>query len=149
MAVAIRQLVGTRATVHVVSYELFAKEVFAGRQENAGGSTGIRFDPQMRRLNKAYQNAMEKSGHNFDELVEESGGQLLIGKSADEMLNNGAETARDIGAQYVATYKPKRSLADAPPREHRALKVVSRRVGLRLRSRLGYVVAGGAVELRP
>jgi VWFA-related protein len=149
MAEAIRQLVETRATVHVISYEYFAREVFAGRQEKAGGSSGIRFDPQMRRLNKAYQNAMQKSGERLDELVGESGGQLLAGKSPDEMVNDGAEIARDIGAQYVATYKPKRPLADAPPGEHRALKVVSRRVGLRLRSRLGYVVTSGAVELKP
>jgi VWFA-related protein len=149
LAEAMRQLVKTRATVHVVSYEYFAREVFAGRGEKTGGGSGIRFDPQMRRLNKAYQNAMQKSGERLDKLVDESGGQLLAGKSADEMVNDGAEVARDIGAQYVATYKPKRPLAEAPPGEHRALKVVSRRVGLRLRSRLGYVVADGAVELKP
>ena len=149
LAEAMRQLVKTRSTVHVVSYEYFAREVFAGRGEKTGGDSGIRFDPQMRRLNKAYQNAMQKSGERLDRLVDESGGQLLAGKSADEMVNDGAEVARDIGAQYVATYKPKRPLAEAPPGEHRALKVVSRRVGLRLRSRLGYVVADGAVELKP
>jgi VWFA-related protein len=149
MAEAIRQLVDTRATVHVISYQLFANEVFAGRQQKDSGGTGIRFDPQMRRLRKAYQNAMQKSGENLDALVRESGGQLLAGESGDDMVKNGAEVARDIGAQYVATYKPKRPLASAPPGEHRALNVVSRRVGLRLRSRRGYVVNGDAVELKP
>jgi VWFA-related protein len=150
MTEAIRQLVETRATVHVISYQDFAAEVFAGRQEKSGGGGGgIRFDPQMRRLKKAYQSAMEKSGERFDQLVQESGGQLLAGKSADEMVKNGAEVARDIGAQYVATYKPKRPLDSALPGERRELTVVSRRVGLRLRSRRGYVVPGGAVELKP
>ena len=65
------------------------------------------------------------------------------------MVKNGGEVARDIGAQYVATYKPKRPLASAPPGEHRSVNVVSRRVGLRLRSRRSYVVNGGAVELKP
>jgi VWFA-related protein len=148
MAEAIRQLVDTRATVHVISYQQFATEVFAGRQQKDSGSTGIRFDPQMRRLRKAYQSAMEKSGDRLDQLVQESGGQLLAGKSAEEMVRNGAEVARDIGAQYVATYKPKRPLASASPGERRELKVVSRRVGLRLRSRRGYVVPG-SVELKP
>jgi VWFA-related protein len=149
MAEAIRQLVDTRATVHVISYQEFAREVFAGRQEKSGGGSGIRFDPQMRRLKKEYQNAMQKSGEGLAKLVQESGGLLLAGKSAEEMVNDGAEIARDIGAQYVVTYKPKRPLASAPPGEHRELTVASRRVGLRLRSRRGYVVDGGGVELKP
>jgi VWFA-related protein len=139
MAEAIRQLQHTRATVHVISYQVFANEVFAGRQEK-DSSSGIRFDPQMRHLRKAYQNAMQKSGENLTALVKESGGQLLAGESGDDMVKDGAEIARDIGAQYVATYKPKRPLASAPPGEHRELNVVSRRVGLRLQSRRGYVV---------
>jgi len=149
MAEAIRALVDTRATVHVISYQRFANEVFAGRQQKDSGGNGIRFDPQMRRLNKAYQNAMQKSGDSLAELVQESGGQYLAGKSADEMVDDGAEVARDLGAQYGATYKPRRPLASAPPSEHRELNVVSRRVGLRVRSRRGYVVNSGAVELKP
>jgi len=149
MAEAIRQLADARATIHVISYEWFANEVFAGRQKKDSGSSGIRFDPQMRRLNKAYQNAMQKSGDSLAQLAEESGGRFLVGKTADEMVNDGAEIARDVGAQYVATYKPKRPLASAPSGEHRELNVVSRRVGLRLRSRRGYVVNGGAIELKP
>jgi hypothetical protein len=103
----------------------------------------------MRHLRKAYQNAMQKSGENLTALVKESGGQLLAGESGDDMVKDGAEIARDIGAQYVATYKPKRPLASAPPGEHRELNVVSRRVGVRLRSRRGYVVNGGAIESKP
>jgi VWFA-related protein len=148
LAEAIRELVETRATVDVISYQQFATEVFAGRQQKDSSSSGIRFDPQMRRLNKAYQNAMLRSGENFVELVRESGGQLMAGKSGDEMVANGAEIAREIGAQYVATYKPKRPLASAPPGEHRDLTVASRRVGLHLRSRRGYVV-NGTVESKP
>jgi VWFA-related protein len=149
MAEAVRQLVDTRATIHVISYEVFANEVFAGRQKKDSGGTGIRFDPQMRRLNKAYQNAMEKSGDSLAQLAQESGGQFLVGKSEDDMVKDGAEVARDIGAQYVATYKPKRPLASAPPGEHRALHVISRRVGLSLRSRRSYIVNGGAAEVKP
>jgi VWFA-related protein len=149
LADAIRELAETRATVHVISYQAFATEIFAGRQQkDSGGGSGIRFDPQMRRLNKAYQNAMVRSGENLGELVQESGGRLMAGKSADEMVANGAEIARDIGAQYVATYKPKRPLASALPGEHRELTVASRRVGLHLRTRRSYVVSG-TVEPRP
>ncbi|HEX3086689.1 MAG TPA: VWA domain-containing protein [Pyrinomonadaceae bacterium] len=149
LAAAIRQLGRTGATLHMISYRLFANEVFAGRQQKDTGSTGIRFDPQMRRLNKAYQNAMQKSGESLAKVVEQSGGFLLEGESADEMVKDGAEIARDIGTQYVATYKPRRPLASARPGEYRELKVVSRRVGLSLSSRRGYVVNGGAVQLQP
>ena len=75
MAEAVRQLVETRATVHVISYEVFANEVFACRQKKDAGSSGIRFDPQMRRLNKAYQSAMQKSGDSLAQLAQESGGR--------------------------------------------------------------------------
>jgi hypothetical protein len=149
LAAAIRQLGRTGATVHMISYRLFANEVFAGRQQKDTSSTGIRFDPQMRRLNKAYQNAMQKSGEGLAKVVEQSGGFLLEGDSADEMVKDGAEIARDIGTQYVATYKPRRPLASARPGEYRELKVVPRRVGLSLSSRRGYVVNGGAVQLQP
>jgi hypothetical protein len=133
----------------VISYRLFANEVFASRQQKDSGSTGIRFDPQMRRLRKAYQNAMQKSGKSLAKVVEQSGGLLLEGESGDAMVKDGAEIARDIGTQYVVTYKPRRPLASARPGEYRELKVVSRRVGLSLRSRRGYVVNGGGVELKP
>jgi VWFA-related protein len=145
---AMRALVATGATVHVISYEWFANEVFAGRQQQGSGS-GIHFDPQMRRLHKAYQNAMRTAGDGLAELAQKSGGQFWNGKSPDEMVNNGAEVARDIGAQYVATYRPKRPLASAQPGEHREVHVLSRRVGLRLRSRRGYVVTHASVDVKP
>ena len=50
------------------------------------------------------------------------------------------EVARAIGAEYVVTYQPKRPLAEATPGEYRRIEVASRRVGLSLQSRRGYVV---------
>ena len=47
------------------------------------------------------------------------------------------EAARDIGAEYVVTYRPKRPLAAAKQGEYRRIEVASRRVGLSLRSRQG------------
>ncbi len=48
--------------------------------------------------------------------------------------------ARAIGAEYVVTYRPKRPLAEATPGEYRRIEVASRRVGLSLQARRGYVV---------
>ena len=52
----------------------------------------------------------------------------------------GAGVAREIDSQYVVTYRPTRPLALAKPGEYRKVEVASRRVGLHLRSRQGYVV---------
>jgi hypothetical protein len=48
--------------------------------------------------------------------------------------------ARDIGSQYVLTYRPTHPLSQAKPGEYRKVEVASRRVGLYLRSRKGYEV---------
>jgi hypothetical protein len=112
----------------------------APRQSSLGTSGGIRFDPAMKRLRKAYAQAMQKSGERFNELVAETGGRLLLGTSPEEMISQGREVARDIGAEFVLTYKPKRPLATSGTDEYRRLEVVSRRVGLHLRARRGYLV---------
>jgi VWFA-related protein len=142
MAQATRELIATQATVHVISYGQLARDIFNGKQKNnnSSSSDGIRFDPAMRRLNKSYQKAMEKSDERFTALAKETGGRLLLATSTDEMIAEGNEVARDIGAQYVVTYKPKRSLASAPKDEYRNINVAARRVGLHLRTRRGYVV---------
>jgi hypothetical protein len=56
------------------------------------------------------------------------------------MIDEGEEVAREIGSEYVVTYRPTRPLAEAKPGEYRNVEVASRRVGLRLRSRRGYIV---------
>ena len=76
----------------------------------------------------------------FGQLAEETGGVAWLPKTVSEMMSEAAEAARDIDSQYVVTYKPQRPLAEAKPGEYRKLDVISRRVGLRVRSRRGYVV---------
>jgi hypothetical protein len=129
--------------VHVISYGQLAREIFDGKQQktsNSASNDGIRFDPAMRRLRKSYQKAIEKSEERFTELAQETGGRLMLATSTDEMIAEGDEVARDIGAQYVVTYKPKRPLASAPKDEYRHLTVAARRLGLHLRTRRGYFV---------
>jgi len=76
----------------------------------------------------------------FDQLAEETGGVAWLPEMVSEMMSEAAEAARDIDTQYVVTYKPQRPLAEAKPGEYRNLDVIPRRVGLRVRSRRGYVV---------
>lgn len=164
---AIKQLVAARATVHIISYTEFVRQTSdkrpltlttgirprstdpivandptlaptASRSPTFG--VGIRFDPAMRRVRKAYEAETRKSEKWLTDLAVETGGRIFLPTSTEEMIAKGEDVARDIGAEYVVTYRPTRPLAEAKPGEYRKVEVASRRVGLYLRSRRGYVV---------
>jgi VWFA-related protein len=102
----------------------------------------IDVDFAMRKKRKEYERATEGSETLLGEIAEESGGQIFLPDSADALLGQAEKVSRDIGSQYVITYRPTRPLAEARPGEYRKVEVASRRVGLYLRSRRGYVVPG-------
>jgi VWFA-related protein len=97
-------------------------------------------DFAMRRKRKEYERATQDSETMLGEMAQESGGQIFLPDSAETLLSQADKISQDIGSQYVITYRPKRPLADAKPGEYRKVEVASRRVGLYLRSRHGYVV---------
>jgi VWFA-related protein len=164
---AIRQIVAARATVHIISYTEFVRQ--ANDKQPPNVATGmrpassdpiaandptlppgvtrspsfgvaIRFDPAMKRVRKAYEAETRKSEKWLTDLAAETGGRIFLPVLTEEMIAKGEEVARDIGAEYVVTYRPTRPLAEAKPGEYRKVEVASRRVGLYLRSRRGYVV---------
>ncbi len=174
-AEAIKQLLATQATVHVISYTTIGKPVSKEEQEhaqrevadiarsrtdiatvgidptlppgmsrgginNSSGSASVRFDPQMKRLRKAYERAMQRGEDRLKSLADETGGRIWLPISDEQMLAQGVEVAREMDAQYVVTYRPKRPLAQAPATEYRRIRVSPRRIGLQLRARRGYVV---------
>jgi VWFA-related protein len=166
-AAAMRALVATRATVHIISYTQFVRQksdqkdskISIGQRPVSNdpiaatdptlppGTTrspvfgvGIRFDPAMRRQRKAYEAELKKSEQALQNVAEETGGKWELPLNSDEMLAQASDVARAIGAEYVVTYRPKRPLAEAKPGEYRRIEVASRRVGLSLHSRRGYVV---------
>ena len=165
-AEAMQKLIAARATVHIISYTEFVKQkpekkspVVAGPRPPSSdpitatdptlppGTTrspsfgiGIRFDPAMRRQRKAYEDAVKKSEQALKNVAEETGGKWMVPVNSQEMLAQANEVARAIGAEYVVTYRPKRPLAEAKPGEYRRIEVASRRVGLSLQARRGYVV---------
>ena len=155
-----------RATVHIISYTEFVRQKNDKRQSDITigqrpisqdpitgtdptlppGTTrkpaygiSIRFDPAMRRVRKAYEADLKKSEQALVALAEETGGSIFLPKTSDEMLSQADKVAREIGSEYVVTYRPTRPLASASPNEYRRVEVASRRVGLSLRSRRGYV----------
>jgi len=163
----LKKLTEARATVHIISYTTFVRQkddkqpssvtvgqrpvsqnpVTANDPTLPPGSTrspvfgvSIRFDPAMRRKRKAYENETENSEKWLADLAAETGGTIFLPKSTDEMVTHADQVAREIGAEYIVTYRPKRPLSAAQPGEYRRVEIASRRVGLYLRTRRGYFV---------
>ena len=171
-AEAIKRLTAARATVHIISYTELVRQKNPGRTPSisAGqlppsdpitatdptlppGTTrsprfgvSIRFDPAMRRQRKAYEADVKKSQQVLMTLADETGGQIFLPKTGEQMIAHAREAAREIGAEYVVTYRPRRPLSSAAKGEYRRIEVASRRVGLSLRSRRGYVVPSQGIE---
>jgi VWFA-related protein len=103
-------------------------------------NSGLRIDPTMKRVHKAYERAMKKGEDRLKALTEETAGRLVQPATEEELIERGAGVAREIGAQYVVTYRPKRSLGSSPATEYRRIRVHARRIGLNVRARRGYVV---------
>jgi VWFA-related protein len=97
-------------------------------------------DPAMAKRRREYERATIFSEAQLSEIADQSGGQIFIPESTDDLLGEAENIARDIGSQYVITYRPTRPLASAKSGEYRKVEVASKRVGLYLRSRQGYVV---------
>src|SRR5215207_1802407 len=108
-----------------------------GIMEAKGGGV-VDLDRLFRRGGKL-KKQLEQREAEFGELSGETGGGLWLPSTADEMLRQAAEAAREIDSRYVVTYKPRRPLADAKAGEYRKLDVLARRQGLIVRSRRGYV----------
>ena len=173
-AQAFKKLAATRSTIHIISYTALVREkpakpagADAIRQVPVSrdpissndptlppGTTrspayvyhSITFDPAMKRQRKAYEADIKKSQQVLTTLAEETGGQIFLPISGEQMLEQAREAAREIGSEYVVTYRPKRALAFSTPGEYRKIEVASRRVGLSLRSRRGYLVPSPADE---
>lgn len=168
-AEAVRQLSGAQATVHIISYttavrlaieERNRRGVFQGgagsqreslpvpdptmppgQTRNPSFTLGtIDLDREMRRRYKKYADETRRSEERLVKLADETGGRILFSTTSEQMIRQADEVARDIGAQYIVTYTPKRPLASARSGEYRRVEVASRRVGLGLRSRRGYTV---------
>jgi len=99
-------------------------------------------DIAMRRKRKEYERATRDSEKELSAIADESGGRIFLPTNSGELRTAASTVAQDIGSQYVVTYRPTRPLSQASPGEYRKVEVASRRVGLYLRSRRGYVVPG-------
>jgi VWFA-related protein len=109
-----------------------------GIMEAKGGGV-VDLDRLFRRGGEAKKELARRETE-FGELAEETGGGLWLPATAEEMIRQAAEVAREVDSGYVVTYRPRRPLAGAGAGEYRKLDVLPRRQGLRVKSRRGYVV---------
>jgi VWFA-related protein len=130
-AEAVRRITATQATIHVVAYSALARAEIENRH--------FGLDREMKRWHKAYVEATKQNDQRLALLVREMGGRLLLPLSADEAFAQGGEAARDIGAQYMVTYTPKRPFSANESGERRLINVAARRSGLQLVALRGYV----------
>jgi len=108
-------------------------------QLRAKGGTTIDLDPALRRRRQEYEIAVESSERRLTELARETGGGMWLPTSLTEMINHSGEVAREIGSQYIITYRPKRPITSGAVGTYRRVDVISRRNGLRVRSRRSYI----------
>lgn len=166
---AIKELVNAQVTVHIISYTAIGRTAIknpnaliktrsTGDRARTAAQTAtemnpsmpnamrggplstIEFDPAMRRIRQRYVEATKQSEKELTSLAEATGGRIWLPVSFEEMMTQASEVAREIGAQYVVTYTPKRPLAEAPAGEYRRVKVALRRPDLYVRSRSSYTV---------
>ena len=172
---AVRRLIASQTTLHVVSYTAVAREqmnkpwwkappeapgaaqaradqavvgIDPTRPPGMRGTginppdvnSGVRIDAALRRRRREAEREMRRGESRLRTLTEETGGRLLTPDSIEGMAAEAAGVAREIDAQYIVTYSPKRPLRRAAPTEYRKIHVGARRQGLSLRARRGYVV---------
>jgi hypothetical protein len=143
---ALQRLTETQASVHVFGFAAIVQDFVKGRPIVGVGGTGravrltVDVDFEMRRWFKNYARATKQREQQLQALARETGGRVLLPNTSEEIISLSEKVARDIGAQYVVTYSPRRPF-DTSKGERRRAEALSRRVGLQLFS-LREVIVG-------
>lgn len=165
----VQKLNETGATVHIISYAALGTEeliqringqkILTGARPNAGtiarqadptmpgipsnqkGGTTIDLDRELRKRRRAYIADMQRGSKKLATLAQDTGGEIIELEEKTPFTAAGQSVARDIGTQYVITYRPLRPLSTARPGEFRRLNVALRRPEVTVRTRRGYVAA--------
>jgi hypothetical protein len=165
---AVTCLLAENATVHVISYTSIGRKAMGGRNplvrvtldkpKSASDVANelmypalnplnqkrkiyviLDTDLPMRQRNKRYEEATKESEVWLASLADETGGVMSLPTTRDEMIRQGEVVAREIDAQYVLAYTPKRSLRSAAEGEYRSIKVIPSHGAPTVHSRRGYV----------
>ena len=143
---ALQKLTETQASVHVFGFAALVQVFEKNRTPLGVGGSGntvrvtVDMDFEMRRWFKNYARATKQREQQLRDLARETGGRVLLPSTSEEIISLSEKVARDIGAQYVVTYSPKRPF-DPAQGERRKAEALSRKIGLQLFS-LREVVVG-------
>ncbi|HEX8068717.1 MAG TPA: VWA domain-containing protein [Pyrinomonadaceae bacterium] len=134
---ALRQLIAAQPSVHVFSFAALVEQAVTYRNKpfsvgTDGHLLSYDTDAEMRRWFRDYARAVQQGEQRLALLAQQTGGRLLRPTSAAEFAELAAGVARDVGAQYLITYRPQRPFSSAPGGARRRIEVYPRRAGLRL-----------------
>ncbi|MBS1796602.1 MAG: VWA domain-containing protein [Acidobacteria bacterium] len=151
---AIKKLLATDINVHILSYTKMEQTVVGQRirSVNGGGTQKkelppgadipvqgqtrtypvmtINLDREMIRKIRERGENLAKSEKALTKLAEDTNGLLVLPDSRQEMIERAGFITKNIDANYVVTYIPKRPLADVRVTEERNIEITSRRSGL-------------------
>lgn len=131
----VSHIVGTQATVHAICYSPFSRESLKGR------SFGLDFE--MRRWYERHGELLKQNDERLLKLIAETGGQISLPTSVQEVAQEWEDVVRNTKAQYIITYSPKRPFKATAAGERRSIRVHARRSGLQLIAMRNYVVVPG------
>ena len=164
---AIRRLLSTEISVHVLSYTRMEADDIAPRTKGitnspppkampdevaaqlpngvrdvatAPKSKTINLDRTLLRKLKARKTDLENSEKQLDALAESTNGTSIVPDDKDEMVARTGFIAKMIDASYVVTYIPKIALAETGSPVERNIQVTSKRPGLQVQARRKLIV---------
>ncbi len=138
----LNRVIATQASLHIFSYAALVEENVS-RRTPGRGTFFIDNDWRMMRWYRNYAEATRRNEARLVALAEATGGRIIQPNSTGEAVEMASEVWRDIGAQYVVTYTPRRPLTGTGGAERRRIGVFPRRVGLRLLSLRSHVITPG------
>lgn len=95
----------------------------------------VNLDNEMLRTIRRKREEWQTSETKLQNIAEDTGGVFQAPEEYETMLKLAAEIANAVDSNYVITYTPKRPIAESPDGETRKVRVSSRRVGVRIKSR--------------
>lgn len=159
---ALRQMLATDITVHVISYsqmeaadieprtkgtsntpppKALPDEVVAQLPNGVRNPSAVKIGPTINldrtliRRMKTRQADLEASEKQLEALAEGTNGEFILPGTVDEMVDKAPLVARMIDSSYVVTYTPKEPVVESHGIAERNIEVTSKRNGLIVQSR--------------
>ncbi|MDH3529994.1 MAG: VWA domain-containing protein [Acidobacteriota bacterium] len=170
---ALRELLKSNISVHVISYTRMEKAEIASKargvnkpknekalpQEvidtlpngvrdvaNTPRSVSVTTDRKFIKTMQERKQALEKGEQFLLGITESTSGLFILPDDKEEMIEKAHLIARAIDSNYVVTYTPKRALSESEPGETRFIEVSSKKPGLFVLARRKLAVGNKPVQ---